>query len=196
MLLSCHCQSAGPVADCETSWSWRNNQGIFSQAVPRSPTTSWTAACGQDIFLPFFASSVLNSTFFLHHIIIDLNNKMCLSVFQSSSPSSGSPVQRRSRQPRCWHQPSPSSSLFHSHSSAPGRYFTDTAHRRTRSQNTCKNPFLEQTKFSHCCIFQVLSCLLQEQRIVFFSSDWARLTLVAESLLLYLQVSVVFKKKY
>ncbi|MEQ2159952.1 hypothetical protein GOODEAATRI_028475, partial [Goodea atripinnis] len=33
----------------------------------------------------------------------------------------------------------------------------------------------------------VLSCLLQEQRIVFFSSDWARLTLVAESLLLYLQ---------
>ena len=37
---------------------------------------------------------------------------------------------------------------------------------------------------------QVLSCLLQEQRLVLFSSDWARLTLVAESLLLYLQVSV------
>lgn len=35
---------------------------------------------------------------------------------------------------------------------------------------------------------QVLSCLLQEQRLVFFSADWARLTLVAESLLLYLQV--------
>nr|XP_015829089.2 DENN domain-containing protein 3 [Nothobranchius furzeri] len=33
----------------------------------------------------------------------------------------------------------------------------------------------------------VLSCLLQEQRTVFFSSDWARLTLLAESLLLYLQ---------
>lgn len=36
---------------------------------------------------------------------------------------------------------------------------------------------------------QVLSCLLQEQRLVFFSADWSRLTLVAESLLLYLQVS-------
>lgn len=34
----------------------------------------------------------------------------------------------------------------------------------------------------------MLSCLLQEQRLVFFSADWARLTLVAESLLLYLQV--------
>lgn len=35
----------------------------------------------------------------------------------------------------------------------------------------------------------MLSCLLQEQRLVLFSSDWAKLTLVAESLLLYLQVS-------
>lgn len=35
----------------------------------------------------------------------------------------------------------------------------------------------------------MLSCLLQEQRLVFFSADWAKLTLVAESLLLYLQVS-------
>ncbi|TWW65254.1 DENN domain-containing protein 3 isoform X1 [Takifugu flavidus] len=41
--------------------------------------------------------------------------------------------------------------------------------------------------FSHTALLQVLSCLLQEQRLVFFSSDWARLTLVAESLLLYLQ---------
>ncbi|XP_047240368.1 DENN domain-containing protein 3 isoform X4 [Girardinichthys multiradiatus] len=41
--------------------------------------------------------------------------------------------------------------------------------------------------FTHAALLQVLSCLLQEQRIVFFSSDWARLTLVAESLLLYLQ---------
>uniref|UniRef100_H2SZ65 DENN domain containing 3 n=1 Tax=Takifugu rubripes TaxID=31033 RepID=H2SZ65_TAKRU len=41
--------------------------------------------------------------------------------------------------------------------------------------------------FSHTTLLQVLSCLLQEQRLVFFSSDWARLTLVAESLLLYLQ---------
>ncbi|KAM7383540.1 hypothetical protein PAMP_003184 [Pampus punctatissimus] len=36
-------------------------------------------------------------------------------------------------------------------------------------------------------LLQVLSCLLQEQRVVLFSADWARLTLVAESLLLYLQ---------
>ncbi|XP_058502765.1 DENN domain-containing protein 3-like [Solea solea] len=36
-------------------------------------------------------------------------------------------------------------------------------------------------------LLQVLSCLLQEQRVVLFSSDWARLTLVAESLLLILQ---------
>uniref|UniRef100_A0A665TH57 DENN domain-containing protein 3-like n=1 Tax=Echeneis naucrates TaxID=173247 RepID=A0A665TH57_ECHNA len=41
--------------------------------------------------------------------------------------------------------------------------------------------------FAHTTLLQVLSCLLQEQRIVFFSSDWSRLTLVAESLLLYLQ---------
>ncbi|XP_015248230.1 PREDICTED: DENN domain-containing protein 3-like [Cyprinodon variegatus] len=41
--------------------------------------------------------------------------------------------------------------------------------------------------FTNAALLQVLSCLLQEQRIVFFSSDWARLTLVAESLLLYLQ---------
>ncbi|KAM4550180.1 DENN domain-containing protein 3 [Fundulus diaphanus] len=40
--------------------------------------------------------------------------------------------------------------------------------------------------FSHKTLLQVLSGLLQEQRIVLFSSDWARLTLVAESLLLYL----------
>uniref|UniRef100_A0A3B3ZDS1 UDENN domain-containing protein n=1 Tax=Periophthalmus magnuspinnatus TaxID=409849 RepID=A0A3B3ZDS1_9GOBI len=33
---------------------------------------------------------------------------------------------------------------------------------------------------------QVLSCLLQEQRVVLFSTDWARLTLVAECLLLFL----------
>uniref|UniRef100_A0A673B7Y7 DENN domain-containing protein 3-like n=1 Tax=Sphaeramia orbicularis TaxID=375764 RepID=A0A673B7Y7_9TELE len=36
-------------------------------------------------------------------------------------------------------------------------------------------------------LLQVLSCLLQEQRVVLFSADWARLTLVAESFLLYLQ---------
>eukprot|EP00064_Thunnus_orientalis_P008052 superscaffoldBa00000933_g8074 len=41
--------------------------------------------------------------------------------------------------------------------------------------------------FSHTTLLQVLSCLLQEQRLVLFSADWARLTLVAESLLLYLQ---------
>ncbi|XP_063734972.1 DENN domain-containing protein 3-like isoform X2 [Eleginops maclovinus] len=36
-------------------------------------------------------------------------------------------------------------------------------------------------------ILQVLSCLLQEQRVVLFSADWAKLTLVAESFLLFLQ---------
>ncbi|XP_074540387.1 DENN domain-containing protein 3-like [Halichoeres trimaculatus] len=36
-------------------------------------------------------------------------------------------------------------------------------------------------------LLQMLSCLLQEQRVVLFSSVWARLTLVAESLLLFLQ---------
>ncbi|CAJ1062158.1 DENN domain-containing protein 3-like isoform X1 [Xyrichtys novacula] len=36
-------------------------------------------------------------------------------------------------------------------------------------------------------LLQVLSSLLQEQQVVLFSSDWARLTLVAESLLLFLQ---------
>ncbi|XP_077363503.1 DENN domain-containing protein 3 [Festucalex cinctus] len=41
--------------------------------------------------------------------------------------------------------------------------------------------------FSYATLLQILSCLLQEQRLVFFSSDWARLTLVAECLLLYLQ---------
>lgn len=41
--------------------------------------------------------------------------------------------------------------------------------------------------FSPETILQILSCLLQEQRMVFFSSDWSRLTLAAESLLLYLQ---------
>ncbi|XP_069032261.1 LOW QUALITY PROTEIN: DENN domain-containing protein 3-like [Embiotoca jacksoni] len=41
--------------------------------------------------------------------------------------------------------------------------------------------------FTHTALLQVLSYLLQEQKLVFFSSDWARLTLVAESLLLYLQ---------
>ncbi|KAM9839076.1 DENN domain-containing protein 3 isoform 2-T2 [Aulostomus maculatus] len=41
--------------------------------------------------------------------------------------------------------------------------------------------------FTHLALLQVLSCLLQEQRLVFFSADWARLTLVAESLLLYLK---------
>ncbi|XP_017282325.1 DENN domain-containing protein 3 [Kryptolebias marmoratus] len=41
--------------------------------------------------------------------------------------------------------------------------------------------------FTPTTLLQVLSCLLQEQRTVLFSSDWARLTLVAESLLFYLQ---------
>ncbi|KAM9310249.1 DENN domain-containing protein 3-like isoform 1-T2 [Pholidichthys leucotaenia] len=36
-------------------------------------------------------------------------------------------------------------------------------------------------------LLQVLSCLLQEQRVVLFSADWAKLALVAESLLLFLQ---------
>ncbi|KAL3060292.1 hypothetical protein OYC64_014785 [Pagothenia borchgrevinki] len=36
-------------------------------------------------------------------------------------------------------------------------------------------------------LLQVLSCLLQEQQVVLFSADWARLTLVAESFLLFLQ---------
>ncbi|KAK2844521.1 hypothetical protein Q5P01_011180 [Channa striata] len=35
-------------------------------------------------------------------------------------------------------------------------------------------------------LLQVISCLLQEQRVVLFSANWARLTLVAESLLLFL----------
>ncbi|XP_056154239.1 DENN domain-containing protein 3 [Lampris incognitus] len=41
--------------------------------------------------------------------------------------------------------------------------------------------------FTCTTLLQVLSCVLQEQRLVFFSADWAKLTLVAESLLLYLQ---------
>ncbi|XP_072226278.1 DENN domain-containing protein 3 [Leuresthes tenuis] len=41
--------------------------------------------------------------------------------------------------------------------------------------------------FPHTTLLLVLSCLLQEERVVLFSSDWAKLTLVAESLLLYLQ---------
>uniref|UniRef100_A0A3B4FNG2 DENN domain-containing protein 3-like n=1 Tax=Pundamilia nyererei TaxID=303518 RepID=A0A3B4FNG2_9CICH len=41
--------------------------------------------------------------------------------------------------------------------------------------------------FTHTVLLQVLSYLLQEQRLVLFSCDWARLTLVAECLLLYLQ---------
>ncbi|CAL8373136.1 unnamed protein product [Boreogadus saida] len=41
--------------------------------------------------------------------------------------------------------------------------------------------------FTDAMLLQVLSCLLQEEKVVLFSSDWARLTLVAESLLLYLQ---------
>ncbi|XP_056457584.1 DENN domain-containing protein 3-like isoform X1 [Gadus chalcogrammus] len=36
-------------------------------------------------------------------------------------------------------------------------------------------------------LLQVLSSLLQEQRVVLFSADWAQLTLVAESLLLFLK---------
>ncbi|XP_056142599.1 DENN domain-containing protein 3-like [Lampris incognitus] len=36
-------------------------------------------------------------------------------------------------------------------------------------------------------VLQVLSCLLQEQRVVLFSADWAKLTLVAESFLLFLK---------
>ncbi|XP_041648482.1 DENN domain-containing protein 3-like isoform X2 [Cheilinus undulatus] len=36
-------------------------------------------------------------------------------------------------------------------------------------------------------LLQVMSSLLQEQRVVLFSADWARLTLIAESLLLFLQ---------
>nr|XP_040020179.1 DENN domain-containing protein 3-like [Gasterosteus aculeatus aculeatus] len=36
-------------------------------------------------------------------------------------------------------------------------------------------------------LLQGLSCLLQEQRVVLFSADWATLTLVAESFLLFLQ---------
>ncbi|XP_062421257.1 DENN domain-containing protein 3-like isoform X2 [Pungitius pungitius] len=41
--------------------------------------------------------------------------------------------------------------------------------------------------FSPLQLLQGLSCLLQEERVVLFSADWARLTLVAESLLLFLQ---------
>ncbi|XP_059196232.1 DENN domain-containing protein 3-like isoform X2 [Centropristis striata] len=36
-------------------------------------------------------------------------------------------------------------------------------------------------------LLQVLTCLLQEQRVVLFSADWARLTLMAESFLIFLQ---------
>uniref|UniRef100_A0A672Z9Z8 DENN domain containing 3 n=1 Tax=Sphaeramia orbicularis TaxID=375764 RepID=A0A672Z9Z8_9TELE len=36
--------------------------------------------------------------------------------------------------------------------------------------------------FTHTNLLLILSCLLQEQRMVFFSCDWSRLTLVAESL--------------
>ncbi|XP_017280436.1 DENN domain-containing protein 3 [Kryptolebias marmoratus] len=36
-------------------------------------------------------------------------------------------------------------------------------------------------------LLQVLSCLLQEQRVVLFSADWARLCLIAESLLIFLK---------
>uniref|UniRef100_A0A3Q1EI06 DENN domain containing 3 n=1 Tax=Acanthochromis polyacanthus TaxID=80966 RepID=A0A3Q1EI06_9TELE len=36
-------------------------------------------------------------------------------------------------------------------------------------------------------LLQVMSCLLQEQRVVLFTADWSRLTLMAECLLLFLQ---------
>lgn len=34
--------------------------------------------------------------------------------------------------------------------------------------------------------FQIMTCILTEQRIVLFSSDWALLTLIAECFMLYL----------
>lgn len=101
-------QSAGTAADSEAGWCWRSNQGVFSQAVPCSIAPTWTAACGLDIFLLFFHRSLLPST-------VDLNNKRLFSssVFQSSSSSSGSPVQRRCGQPSYRHRPPPSAPLFH-----------------------------------------------------------------------------------
>lgn len=36
------------------------------------------------------------------------------------------------------------------------------------------------------CCFQIMTCILTERKMVFFSSDWALLTLVAECFMLYL----------
>ncbi|KAJ8386819.1 hypothetical protein AAFF_G00166140 [Aldrovandia affinis] len=36
-------------------------------------------------------------------------------------------------------------------------------------------------------LLQIITCILMEQRVVFFSSDWARLTLMAECFILYIR---------
>ncbi|KAJ3598250.1 hypothetical protein NHX12_001761 [Muraenolepis orangiensis] len=53
----------------------------------------------------------------------------------------------------------------------------------------CLSCLLVQLRTCHLSDMEerVLSCLLQEQRVVLFSADWAQLTLVAESLLLFLK---------
>lgn len=60
----------------------------------------------------------------------------------------------------------------------------------------CLDIFPKKTKTLVNCVFlfQVLSCLLQEQQLVFFSSDFSKLTLISESLLIFLKVSSNVKR--
>lgn len=52
------------------------------------------------------------------------------------------------------------------------------------------NPQKRQNTFvNFSFLFQVLSCLLLEQQLVFFSADFAKLTLISESVLIFLKVS-------
>lgn len=52
LLLILPCQSPGPVEASKAIWSWRDNKGIFSQAVPGPFTTTWTTTRGQKILFP------------------------------------------------------------------------------------------------------------------------------------------------
>lgn len=101
------------------------------------------------------------------------------SVFQPPSPPGGSPIEGGPGQACHGHRLASAFPPLQPHGAAAGDSTPPVA--VFEAVYVSKNKAVPPP--------QVLSCLLQEQRLVFFSADWARLTLVAESLLVCLQVS-------
>lgn len=110
---------------------------------------------------------------------------MCLSDVYTTSSNHCSTIPRRQRPPTYRFRPPSAFSLLQATTSPAGITHTCCMRQLTRVSSL---PLIIHVSVA----LQVISCLLQEQRVVLLSANWARLTLVAECLMHFIQVWLKF----